>query len=348
VVPDGTPTDTAADVILPVDGACSTGLTICSGACVDLTKDPANCGKCGSTCPSGATCTLTSTGTPACTCPAGQVICGSKCADLSTDITNCGGCGTNCGISGTCVSGKCVCSSGATLCGTLCTDTTKDPLNCSGCGKRCPSFGACTVGSCSCPAGTAICTTGGFGGGTVCADTNADPGHCGTTGCGARCGDRDYCDGTGKCVCRPGLTACTFGGGTTCLNTNSSPNACGACGTTCTTTQICVSGKCEAAGTACPTGTTSCVAGGGPGGTLRGCYDLSKDPTECGTCGNACAYNELCVAGTCRAYTPAPTCTTCPCADCGTFFGGPGGVTCCPKLPGQKSPICVRGGACPA
>ena len=30
---------------------CGTGLTNCSGACVDLTSDPFDCGKCGNTCP---------------------------------------------------------------------------------------------------------------------------------------------------------------------------------------------------------------------------------------------------------------------------------------------------------
>jgi hypothetical protein len=84
------------------------------------------------------------------------------------------------------------------------------------------------------------------------------------------------------------------------------------------------------------------------GGGLEGCYDTSKDPTHCGGCGTACNQDQLCIAGVCRTYTPAPTCTTCPCADCGTFFSAGGtAAICCPKLTGHKSPICVRGPACP-
>ncbi len=358
VAPDGTPTDTGtpptdtgtpptdsgADVILPVDGGCPTGLTLCSGACVDLTKDLAHCGKCGGACPTGATCAVTSGGTPACTCPTGQIICGTKCIDVSTDAANCGACGKSCGSLGVCVSGACSCGTGGTMCGSICTDTAKDPLNCGGCGKRCGLFGACTSGACSCPAGTGVCS-GSSAGSTECADTNADPDHCGKTGCGGTCGNRQYCDGTGTCVCRPGTTSCTIPGGATCLTLSGSPFACGACGTTCNSTQVCLAGKCVAGSTACTTGLTRCTFGGGVG---AGCYDTKTDPTHCGSCATECNQNELCVNGACKAYIPATSCATCPCTDCATFFSGGGeSATCCPGLKGHKYPVCVRGAACP-
>ncbi len=366
--PDGTPTDgplpdvpTPADVITPVDGACPTGLVNCAGACVDLTKDPKNCARCGTSCPPTAAC-VTTGATTACTCPTGQIICGGACVDPTSDAAHCGSCTTNCGISGACVSGKCTCPTGATTCGGgpggggTCTDITKDPNNCGGCFTRCNAFGSCTSGKCACPTGSTACGGGGGGGARgVCADTTADPSFCGTGGaggCGVACGDREYCDGTGKCACRPGLKSCTVAGTTapTCLNTAGSPFACGDCGKTCLGTEICIGGACKAAATACPTGQSKCTFGGTGGTTLAGCYDLNKDDTHCGTCGTTCNNDEICVAGRCRGYVPAVTCTTCPCTDCNSVFvtgGGGGGATCCPKLPGQKSPICVSGTACP-
>ncbi len=345
------PTDTGADVITPVDGGCPTGLSVCGAACVDLTKDLGNCGGCGKACPTGGSCTA-----GVCACPTGQIICGSKCVDPTSDAANCGACGKSCGAVGTCTSGVCGCAAPGTSCGTpaLCVDTTKDPRNCGGCGKTCGTWGVCSGSACSCPTGTSVCATGGGGGGATCADTLENARFCGKTGCGTACGDRDYCDGTGTCACKPGLTACSFGGGgTTCLNTQSSPNACGGCGKVCTAGQTCVAGVCTSptGGTppACPTGTTRCaIGGGGGGGGFSGCYDLTKDNTACGECGRSCAANEMCVNGACKVYGVAPACTTCPCADCATFVAGGGeGATCCPALPGHKHALCVRGAACP-
>jgi hypothetical protein len=46
----------------------------------------------------------------------------------------------------------------------------------------------------------------------------------------------------------------------------------------------------DAPDTGCPTGTTKCSTG---------CYDLTKDPTHCGTCDKTCATGEVCSTGTC-------------------------------------------------
>ena len=84
---DTTPMDEGG---MPEDaGVCTTK---CDGGCTDLKTDPQNCGKCGKTCPMGATCVQGS-----CQCGMGQSICGANCVDLKSDIANCGKCGTICG-----------------------------------------------------------------------------------------------------------------------------------------------------------------------------------------------------------------------------------------------------------
>ena len=39
-----------------VGGDCRSGLTECSGKCLDLSSDPANCGSCGNACAEGVAC----------------------------------------------------------------------------------------------------------------------------------------------------------------------------------------------------------------------------------------------------------------------------------------------------
>ena len=47
------------------------------------------------------------------------------------------------------------------------------------------------------------------------------------------------------------------------------------------------------------------------------CVDTSSDPNNCGRCGRMCAPDEICDPGNgCSVFTPAPTCTACPCALC--------------------------------
>lgn len=60
----GTNAESEAFHILPDGGAevgevgveCGGGLTLCSGQCIDVTSDPANCGACGASCPAMSTC----------------------------------------------------------------------------------------------------------------------------------------------------------------------------------------------------------------------------------------------------------------------------------------------------
>ncbi len=89
----------------------------CSGACVNRSRDPLNCGQCGRACVTGESCTSGRCGLDQCT-PADQgavchrangtgQCCSSACLDTRTDRNNCGGCGRVCPGTTSCVSGNC-------------------------------------------------------------------------------------------------------------------------------------------------------------------------------------------------------------------------------------------------
>jgi hypothetical protein len=83
---------------------------------------------------------------------------------------------------------------------------------------------------------------------------------------------------------------------------------------------------------ACEGGLTTCV---------DQCVDLQVDESNCGSCGDACGGDELCVAGECR-HTQTPSgCSTCPCAACSA------GTMCCDTVGASGAPLCVEGDRCP-
>lgn len=154
-----------------------------SGACTgfeDLTKDPRNCGACGTVCTSsevcsGGSCTAVGDAGGGCdgactdasgpaTCTGGQTKCGGDggaayCATTATDTANCGACGKACGLNQTCVAGACTpdCNSdgGAqTVCAgdggpAYCASLQTDSANCGVCGKACKVNEKCLAGACS-------------------------------------------------------------------------------------------------------------------------------------------------------------------------------------------------------
>jgi hypothetical protein len=114
--PPGDALDTARDAVDALDGrldvggsepgpeaqpACP-GLQVkCSGVCVDLQSNQANCGLCGYGCSP-----LPCIDGLCQTCPAGQTLCNTQCIDTSTNAAHCGGCGQTC-ASGACRFGAC-------------------------------------------------------------------------------------------------------------------------------------------------------------------------------------------------------------------------------------------------
>jgi hypothetical protein len=90
------------------------GLTDCSGVCVDVLTDAANCGGCGGLCGagqfcSGAACLRSAPdGIDLGACASqGLTDCGGVCADLGSDLYNCGACGSICPAGAYCSGGAC-------------------------------------------------------------------------------------------------------------------------------------------------------------------------------------------------------------------------------------------------
>ena len=157
---------------------CQAGQLCCNEACVE--QDFQNCGACGTVCPAGAQCCVTS-GVTGCTtlddplncggcgnaCDPGVACCNGKCAN---DDVNCGTCGNACTGNKTCcasggVTACCTGDAGAVTdpCGGTCTasqrccdvagshdciDPDTDNLNCGGCGSPCEANTVCAGGLC--------------------------------------------------------------------------------------------------------------------------------------------------------------------------------------------------------
>jgi hypothetical protein len=146
----------------PSCGGCGAGLTMCGGACFDLTADAANCGACGhacgvrevcneGACVAGGGCTTDADcddGDPATTdscvsgmcthdtpcVPAAEVCNGidDDCDGLVDEDPACGACGV-----------------GLTMCGGACVDLLADELNCGACGSACSAGQTCLRGICT-------------------------------------------------------------------------------------------------------------------------------------------------------------------------------------------------------
>jgi hypothetical protein len=165
-------------------------------------------------------------------------------------------------------------------------------------GTRCADR-ACVPGCDSargCPSGSACCAGG-------CVDTAADPAHCGA--CGAACAVANAapaCTASrcGVARCNDGFGDCDGDTTTGCeTSTRTSAAHCGACGTACAArpnaTATCAEGACAYA---CAMGFGDC-----DGDPANGCEaDLSRTLSDCGRCGNACAFAGgvgACVGGLC-------------------------------------------------
>ena len=90
-----------------VDGAvtCTGDRFACGDECVPLSRDPGNCGTCGTTCGFGEICR---DGMCRRSCASGLLACGAECVDPASDGENCGTCGNDCGGDAHCEASVCV------------------------------------------------------------------------------------------------------------------------------------------------------------------------------------------------------------------------------------------------
>lgn len=100
-------------VVDPNPQPCATGTTRCNGQCVNTTSDAANCGACGTACPSGQACQASMCRAG---CTGGLTNCNGTCVNAQTDKANCGACGTACSGLEQCATGRCQCSAPLTQC----------------------------------------------------------------------------------------------------------------------------------------------------------------------------------------------------------------------------------------
>jgi len=182
----------------------------CAGSCALVTSDPANCGACGLSCPSGI---CSQEYVPSFQFGVQVLLPVGVCQPAPPNVT----CTSDCVAGFTCVNGSCVdslCTGVACIqeddavgacCGDgACVDVLTDSANCGGCGLACPQGDACVSAQCQ----GDVCSLGNSGAyceqndathaccGNACVDTSADPANCGR--CGVECPVGATCSG-GSC-----------------------------------------------------------------------------------------------------------------------------------------------------
>ncbi|MCA9668121.1 MAG: hypothetical protein KC503_21130 [Myxococcales bacterium] len=297
----------------PGGGRCQFGFTDCTpmvGAprCVDILRDPYNCGGCGTR------------------CGVGQLCCAGTCK--ANDESTCGDCNTSCAAREHCCLSsllgrfECVafgttencsrcgetCDALQTCCESGCANLRLDKDNCGTCGNACGPEQYCSGGGCRCSNGRQACGLNCCAAGEQCCEgqcvSKTDPRHCGSCGRACRPGEGCcnvkgigyvcYCQTCGDDGCGPGQACCGRNG---CVDVLDNPQNCGSCGHRCREGTHCKSGQCL-----CDSGTVACGSGccaAGESCCADRCVDTSTDASNCGGCGQQCTGGKVCLGGTC-------------------------------------------------
>ena len=262
----------------PLEDTCRAFETLCGGVCVELSKNPEHCGKCGQKCPERTICS----GGKCQACPLHEPdVCENRCVNVKHTFLHCGKCGQKCADGLICSSGNCSCPLGTQSCQQGCFPLESDPNNCGDCGVRCEKGQRCLQGRCTgdtCSKGFAQCNRS-------CVYIAAHPQHCG--GCGRSCHSFQLCF-KGQCRCPFGQLACDA----SCVDIRTDYRHCGGCGKACPSGQFCANGQCVMT---CPVATSDMCFGG--------CFDVSSNVFHCGRCGNACSAGQQCSKGNCACPT---------------------------------------------
>jgi hypothetical protein len=356
--------------------ACDTGFADCDGMAangceVDTRASSAHCGACGMACAAAPN------SAPSCVSGACRLACLAGFADcngVATDgceaslsgTANCGMCGNACsGATPLCVGGdrgafacSSGCATGQTRCGSSCVSTADAPDHCGMCDNVCPRRAnarpACAMGACAitCEADFGDCDGSAANGCEVA--TTSDVRHCGR--CGSACPTGPHAAATcevGRCGlrCDPGFDDCDGNASNGCeVDLTTSPSHCGRCGNACVTgpggTATCTAGRC---GIRCEDGRGDCDAV-----AANGCeVDLTRAPSHCGRCGNACVAganaSPVCTAGVCGATcaTGFADCDGLATTGCEASLNGTSNCGRCGNACGSSTPLCTAMGGTP-
>lgn len=222
------------------------------------------------------------------------------------------------------------CYGGQVVCDGRCVSTASDRMNCGSCGNVCPEGQVCAAGEChfACPSGLSACPAS-----VLAWDAGPD----------AMVAEMDS-SGTGE----------------VCVDLQNSRLNCGTCGNVCPAGANCGYGRCYRD---CGRLTYCEGTGGGDGGGLGYCADLTWNQDNCGACGHACpAMSHQCVSGHCVINCTAPQVACAPttgapdgycanlatdamnCGMCGRTC--PGGQTCAASACRCASPMTACGADC--
>ncbi|HET8940164.1 MAG TPA: hypothetical protein VFN67_42275 [Polyangiales bacterium] len=298
------------------------------GCETDLSS-PANCGACGTSCPSdkpycnSGTCSSLQCDAGTADCNGDNVMCET---DLRT-VANCGACGVSCGsVANASVScsaaGTCepTCNAGFDSCddsfGNGCETNIHTLTNCGKCGSTCSHANAassCGDGNCTlttCTTGYGNCNSNAADG---CEERLNSATHCGQCGKACKLSNAASSCSSGSCqvsTCNAGFGNCDANASNGC-ETNLQTNAahCSACGAACPANFVCQAGRCVCdSNSDCASGQNCCNGA---------CVDVRGDKNNCGGCGTVCAGSQSCCSGTCRDLTSDVN----NCGSCGRTCG---------------------------